>query len=108
MAEKCGDPEDRTAFTELDGPGARQLGRSIQVRPDWEDLKLQAMRGAVAEKFGQNPELAAKLIATGDTKLVEYNTWDDRFWGVCQGTGLNWLGRILMEQREALLRSTAG
>jgi predicted NAD-dependent protein-ADP-ribosyltransferase YbiA (DUF1768 family) len=29
----------------------------------------------------------------------EGNTWNDRFWGVCRGSGLNHLGRILMEVR---------
>lgn len=106
MAEKCCDPEARSAFAELDGPSAKNFGGSIQVRPDWDDLKLQAMRSVVAAKFEQNPDLAAKLIATADTELVEYNTWGDRFWGVCQGTGLNWLGRILMEQREAMSPTT--
>ena len=33
-------------------------------------------------------------------KLVEGNTWGDRFWGVCGGVGLNWLGRLLMQVRD--------
>lgn len=104
MAEKCCDEAGREAFSELDGPSAKDLGHSIQVRPDWENYKLQAMCGVIASKFEQNPILARMLVATGDLNLVEYNTWDDHFWGVCRGTGLNWLGRLLMDQREALLR----
>jgi hypothetical protein len=61
------------------------------------------MRGALAAKFTQNPDLGKRLIATGDLELVEFNTWDDRFWGVCGGVGLNWLGHFLMELRRMLV-----
>jgi predicted NAD-dependent protein-ADP-ribosyltransferase YbiA (DUF1768 family) len=55
----------------------------------------------VKAKFEQHPELAAKLKAlTGE--IVEENTWNDRFWGVCNGFGSNHLGKILMRIREEL------
>jgi len=56
----------------------------------------------VRAKFEQNPDLAAKLIATGDEELVEGNTWGDTYWGVCRGVGQNKLGKILMNVRQEL------
>jgi hypothetical protein len=46
--------------------------------------------------------LRALLISTGDTQLIEENTWGDTFWGVCNGIGKNMLGIILMDVRRAL------
>lgn len=48
------------------------------------------------------PYLREKLLATGDAELVEGNTWGDRFWGVCNGVGQNWLGRLLMQVRDEI------
>jgi len=58
------------------------------------------MREAVRAKFTRHPELAAVLLGTGDAVLVEH-TVNDNYWGDGgDGSGQNWLGRILMEMRE--------
>ena len=51
-------------------------------------------------KYTQNPVLAEKLLATGDDELVEFNTWNDKYWGVCRGEGENKLGKVLMRIRQ--------
>ena len=43
------------------------------------DDKLKIMRKAFLEKFVQNPDIAKKLLATGDALLYE-NSPDDLFW----------------------------
>lgn len=103
MAQKCANPEDREQFSRLDGPSAKRLATTLPLRPDWEVVRIAHMRGALAAKFTQNQDLRERLIATGDLELVEFNTWEDRFWGVCGGVGLNWLGRFLMELRTVLV-----
>jgi len=103
MAQKCANPEDRDSFMSLDGPSAKRLAKTLPLRRDWEIVRIAHMRGVLAAKFTQNPDLGKRLIATGDLELVEFNTWDDRFWGVCGGVGLNWLGRFLMELRTLLI-----
>jgi predicted NAD-dependent protein-ADP-ribosyltransferase YbiA (DUF1768 family) len=35
------------------------------------------MRNAIREKFNNNPSLAEKLLATGDTEIIEYTYWRD-------------------------------
>jgi predicted NAD-dependent protein-ADP-ribosyltransferase YbiA (DUF1768 family) len=57
------------------------------------------MKRVLRHKFSV-PEMWEKLDSTGDLELVEDNTWGDRFWGRCNGTGLNNLGRLLMEVRD--------
>jgi ribA/ribD-fused uncharacterized protein len=83
---------------------AKSLGRSRDwpLRADWEAVKLDIMRRAVRCKFETHADLRAKLLATGDEELIE-SAPNDYFWGGGRhGTGKNWLGKILMEVRQAL------
>lgn len=41
-----------------------------------------------------------KLIKTGDAELIEGNWWGDKYWGMCNGEGMNKLGKILMQVRK--------
>jgi len=59
------------------------------------------MLWGVREKFKQE-DLKQMLLDTGDQELVEGNTWNDTFWGVCRGEGQNNLGKILMKVRMEL------
>ena len=107
QAQKCMTDEDRIAFTEYRSADSKKAGKKIKLRPDWDAVKLGVMEGIIRAKFTQNPELATRLIATGDRELVEGNHWHDKFWGVDSktGEGENHLGRILMKIREELRQS---
>ena len=71
-------------------------------RADWKAVEDDVMRKAVRAKFRQDPELAEKLLATGNARLVEH-TSTDAYWGDGgDGKGLNRLGEILMEVRSEL------
>ena len=63
------------------------------------------MREIEWAKFSQRPELAAKLLASGDRLLEETNWWGDEMWGVYKGNGQNLLGKILMEVRARLAKA---
>jgi len=39
------------------------------------------------------------LVSTGDLRLINENRWNDKFWGMVDGAGENWLGKILEEVR---------
>jgi hypothetical protein len=88
-------------FDGIPGSEAKRIGRRIDLRPDWENIKVDIMRWVIKNKF-RHERLAEMLLATGDAELIEGNTWGDTFWGVCNGRGQNMLGKILMEEREAL------
>ena len=81
---------------------AKKLGRSINLRPDWDQVKVPIMRELLKKKFTKGTVLADKLLSTGDEELIEGNWWGDCFWGVCKGKGENWLGKLLMEVRSEL------
>lgn len=78
---------------------ARRLGRHVALKPNWSSEKVRVMYEIVRAKFS-SPELRRMLVETGDEMLVEVDTWGDTFWGVCRGSGHNWLGRILMKVRD--------
>ncbi len=86
-------------------PGkAKRFGRLVELRPDWDDVKVEVMLALTREKF-KDPELRQKLLDTYPHHLVELNTWGDTFWGVCKKTGKgdNMLGEVLMLVREELV-----
>jgi N-glycosidase YbiA len=82
---------------------AARIGRdrSLPMRPDWEDVKLEVMRSALRHKFNAHPTLVQLLLSTGDEEIIEQTT-DDMYWGCgTRRDGLNMLGRLLMELRAA-------
>ena len=81
---------------------ARKLGRQAPIRGDWEIIKKRVMFDLNWAKFTQHPRLQKVLLRTDGVELIEENTWNDTYWGVCNGVGLNYLGRTLMMIRDIL------
>ena len=103
QAMKTTDLVDRVRIAACSTPGkAKRLGRTVDLRPDWEEIKLVVMKECLDIKF-YNRTLRDRLVATGNEELVEGNGWNDTFWGVCRGVGENHLGRLLMEVRRELI-----
>ncbi len=66
-----------------------------------DEEKLALMRQLLQKKFTQNPVLADYLKNTKKRQLVEDTS--SSFWGRGdEGTGENWLGKLLMQQRATL------
>lgn len=84
QAAKCANPAERKQFRNITAGQAKRFGRHVQIRHDWEKVKIPIMFA---------------LLGTGKKKLVEGNTWGDTFWGVCNGEGHNFLGKLLMSVR---------
>jgi ribA/ribD-fused uncharacterized protein len=84
---------------------AKKAGRQLDLRPDWESVKVHVMRLLLQQKFAAGSELARSLLATGDAYICEGNTWHDNFWGACYcdrcvyTTKQNTLGMLLMQIR---------
>lgn len=89
LAKKYGKPIER--------------GGRITVREDWNIVRLTLMEQFTREKFGTNHELRERLIETRGSLLIESNTWNDTFWGICNGVGENNLGKIIMKVRDEFL-----
>lgn len=83
---------------------AAKMGRDRyrRLRPDWEIIKDDIMREAVRAKIQQHPQVLRLLLSTGGAALIEH-TRNDSYWADGgDGSGLNMLGRILMEIRREL------
>jgi N-glycosidase YbiA len=100
QASKSLSEDIRIEISKLSTPGqAKRIGNSIKLRDNWDQIKYDIMKEIIDIKF-QDFDLMLKLQNTGDEELVEGNYWGDIIWGVCNGIGSNWLGKILMEIRE--------
>lgn len=102
QAAKTFNKEERALIREANTPAiAKQLGKKVTLRKDWEDVKVDIMYNLLKQKFSI-PEFKEQLLATGNAKLIEGNHWNDKFWGVCNGEGRNMLGELLMQIREEI------
>lgn len=102
QAAKSLDPDIRWQFQYCRSAGeAKQRGKMVKLRPDWEEVKIQVMTDLIRSKF-QCPELKQKLLDTGYAHIEEGNSHGDRFWGTVKGQGRNELGKILMKVRDEL------
>lgn len=105
QAYKTTDMKIRKQFCNLSAKDAKAKGRKVELRDDWEDVKINVMRRVVRKKFKSSNKLKYLLMQTGDAVLMEENNWNDTFWGTCKGRGENQLGRILMQVRSELLEA---
>jgi ribA/ribD-fused uncharacterized protein len=104
QAAKCKNIEDRAKFREnIKASRAKTLGKKVDMRPDWESVKLSVMYDCVKYKFTHDFYCQKKLLETENRELIEGNDWGDVFWGVCDGKGHNHLGKILMRVREEIM-----
>lgn len=108
QAEKTTIPYERMQIFHATPKESKKIAKKVTMRPDWNAfngfMKLNAMKTALRMKFS-NPEMKAKLLATGNSLIVEENYWHDNFWGSCTcskcgNKGQNHLGILLMEQRD--------
>lgn len=110
QAMKAINEHDRQLIADAATPGqAKRLGRKIQLREDWEQVKEIYMLDIIRAKFA-DPELGQKLINTAPSYLIEGTTWHDNTWGNCTCErcknieGKNYLGKILMSVRQDLIQ----
>lgn len=118
QAAKADRYADRLHLSEDGGadlsPGqAKAYGQNVNLSPLWnDDTAMRVMLDLTRQKYdpARNPALTERLLATGDARIVEGNTWHDNRWGDCTcgkykeclPRGMNWLGSILMQVREEL------
>jgi len=103
-------------MNETDPSIIKKLGRTRFPAFDkyiWDSISPTIVKRGVRAKFLQNPEISKILLDTGDTLLAECSQRDER-WGVGvdindpdhtnveKWTGMNLLGRILMDVRDEL------
>lgn len=105
QAAKTINIDERLQFKHMTGAQAKKAGRRINLRSDWDFVKLEVMELVLRAKFMTHGELANKLRNTGSRDIIELNTWGDTYWGQVRNkqgilTGSNILGKLLMNIRD--------
>jgi N-glycosidase YbiA len=105
VAAKSLDHEWREICTnrQLHPAEVKQLGKSVVLRDDWDEVDEEIMFDLLTKKFNQEP-FKSKLIATQNDYIQEGNRWGGIRWGYCLETdkGDNLLGFMIMKIRESL------
>ena len=80
----------------------------FDVKPDWNNTKINRMKNVLNAKFTQHEDLKKRLLETGSAMLIEESNID-AFWGIGKkGNGKNMLGILLMQVRFGLLTQELG
>ncbi len=102
QAEKFTEHHHRHSILHCNSPAKAKCyawSKSHEVRPDWNEVRVNVMRQALSSKFNQHPNLRKALLNTNKRELVE-RTSLDLFWGrSMNGEGRNVMGALLMELR---------
>jgi ribA/ribD-fused uncharacterized protein len=102
QAAKTTDKDIRLIISQTQKAGeVKKLGRTINIRDDWDSIKYETMKKLLWQKFNKDP-YKSKLMATGEQEIIEGNWWGDTYWGVCKGVGDNNIGKLIMKIRECL------
>lgn len=102
QAAKSTDPKIRHTIALCPSAAeAKRCGRNLQLRSDWNIVRIDVMRNLLRLKF-QTDINRQKLMSTGDAYLEEGNRHGDKFWGTVDGVGENNLGKLLMEIRKEM------
>ena len=112
QAMKTTDIKTRIHISKLTPHQSKRYGRKVELRPDWDDIKLQVMEFGLRRKFSPGTKALQNLQNTKG-EIVEWNNWGDTYWGAIatlttDGTiipveprkGLNNLGKLLMKIRD--------
>ena len=101
---KCANLSDYGQFVNIGPAEAKKLGRKVQLRSDWEQIKYNVMRQLLDLKF-QDKVLLKMLQDTAPESIIEGNYWHDNYWGMCQcdkcksKIKYNHLGELLQRKR---------
>ena len=104
QAMKCANLSDYGQFVNIGPAEAKKLGRKVQLRSDWEQIKYNVMRQLLDLKF-QDKVLLKMLQDTAPESIIEGNYWHDNYWGMCQcdkcksKIKYNHLGELLQRKR---------
>lgn len=93
-------------FSVLNPYHSKQTGKTVKLRPEWNQIKHRVMSELVDKKF-DIPILSKMLLETANSNLIEGNLHHDNFFGACSCIKcsesiipkMNILGKLLMSKR---------
>lgn len=78
--------------------------KDLPKRKNWKQVKDEIMYKALVAKYTQHENLKKLLLSTGSAPIIEH-TKRDKYWGDAgDGSGLNKLGKMLVDIREKINR----
>lgn len=101
QAMKTKDKAIRNRIASISSPYGAKKYRNIQLREDWDEIRLDVMEYALRHKFKPWTTYYVMLTHTENHEIIEWNYQGDTFWGkdIRTGEGENHLGKILMKLR---------
>ena len=116
QAAKATNYKDMQYVADAATPGeAKQRGRKVQLRSDWEEVKDNIMLDLLRIKF-QNPDMQWRMLQTLEDKIDDFcedNWWHDNYWGNCNCPrcrtiiGQNMLGKLRTQVRNEIVTQEA-
>ena len=78
---------------------SKNLGRNVELSPEWNDVQLEIMEMILKLKLEQYPEIKESLLSTGLRPIIEYKR-NDCFWSDKNcSSSKNIVGKLLMKIR---------
>jgi ribA/ribD-fused uncharacterized protein len=78
---------------------SKNLGRTVQLSPKWNDIQLEIMEMILKLKLEQHPEIKQNLLSTGLRPIIEYKR-NNSFWSDKNcSSSKNIVGKLLMKIR---------
>lgn len=102
QSRKTLDLDIRKKILEMSPYEAKKYCKTIELRNDWEDVKIIVMQEALDIKF--TITYYRLLLISSQEEIIEENYWNDTFWGVYKGVGKNMLGILLTKLRERIIK----
>ena len=78
-AKICGTKKDISDILTAGAYRAKAIGKTIKDTKEWDAKKLEIIYNITLEKFKQNDDMLAKLLATGNKNI--YEATPSRYWG---------------------------
>ena len=107
QAAKCLNVTDAIDIASMSSHKSKSAINKVEQREYFHFVKLNVMYQILQNKVANNIEFKEKLLSTGNDDIVEFNNWNDMFWGADHktGRGSNFLGLILMKIRKELMEN---
>ena len=102
QSRKTLDLDIRKKILEMSPYEAKKYCKTIELRNDWDDVKILVMQEALDIKFSIT--YYRLLLISCQEEIIEENYWNDTFWGVYKGVGKNMLGILLTKLRERIIK----
>jgi N-glycosidase YbiA len=106
QAMKNKDIDYRIECSKVHPAQSKKLGKTVELREDWDQVKDDVMLYALRKKFANVPW--KQRLLDYNKPIVEYNYWHDNYWGHClcdnctSKQHINKLGQLLNQVKQEL------